>query len=85
MHTEALPARPSADELLHALGHAVIVTDRQGRVLFWNGAAEQLYGWPAEEAVGRDITDVTVPEATVIRLTLTSPVMTAVNAGTTPL
>ena len=62
MDTEALPVRPSADELLHALGHAVIATDTQGTVLFWNGAAEQLYGWPAAEAVGRDITEVTVPE-----------------------
>ncbi|HEX5916895.1 MAG TPA: PAS domain-containing protein [Nocardioides sp.] len=62
MDTEALPMRPSADELLHALGHAVIATDTQGTVLFWNGAAEQLYGWPATEAVGRDITGVTVPE-----------------------
>jgi PAS domain S-box-containing protein len=62
MDTEALPVRPSADELLHALGHAVIATDTRGTVLFWNGAAEQLYGWPAAEAVGRDITEVTVPE-----------------------
>lgn len=62
METEALPVRPSADELLHALGHAVIATDTRGTVLFWNGAAEQLYGWPADEAVGRDITEVTVPE-----------------------
>ena len=53
--------RPSADELLHALGHAVIATDVHGTVLFWNGAAEQLYGWPAADAVGRDITEVTVP------------------------
>ena len=42
METEALPARPSADELLQALGHAVIATDLQGTVLFWNDAAEQL-------------------------------------------
>jgi PAS domain S-box-containing protein len=62
MDSEALPVRPSADELLHALGHAVIATDTAGTVLFWNGAAEQLYGWPAAEAVGRDITEVTVPE-----------------------
>lgn len=62
MDTEALPVRPSADELLHALGHAIIATDTRGTVLFWNGAAEQLYGWPAAEAVGRDITEVTVPE-----------------------
>ena len=61
MGSEAL-LRPSADELLHALGHAVIATDMQGTVLFWNSAAEQLYGWPAAEAVGRDIAEVTVPE-----------------------
>jgi PAS domain S-box-containing protein len=62
MGTEPLPLRPSADELLHALGHAVIATDTQGTVLSWNSAAEQLYGWPAAEAVGRDIAEVTVPE-----------------------
>ena len=54
--------RPSADEMLQALGHAVIATDASGTVLYWNGAAEQMYGWPADEAVGRDITEVTVPE-----------------------
>ena len=62
MDTEALAVSPSADELLHALGHAVIATDTRGTVLFWNGAAEQLYGWPAADAVGRDVTEVTVPE-----------------------
>ena len=62
MTTKAVPVRPSADELLHALGHAVIATDTRGTVLFWNGAAEELYGWPAAEAVGRDVTEVTVPE-----------------------
>ena len=61
MDTEALSVRPSADELLDALGHAVIATDTRGTVLFWNGAAEQLYGWPAAEAIGRDVTEVTVP------------------------
>lgn len=62
MDTELLPLVPSADELLDALGHAVIATDTQGTVLSWNSAAEQLYGWPAAEAVGRVITEVTVPE-----------------------
>ncbi len=62
METDAVPVHPSADELLHALGHAVIATDMRGTVLFWNGAAEQMYGWPAALALGRDITEVTVPE-----------------------
>ena len=62
MEAPALPVRPSAEELLQALGHAVIATDPQGSVLFWNDAAEKLYGWPAADAVGRNITEVTVPE-----------------------
>ncbi|MCY4725595.1 PAS domain-containing protein [Nocardioides sp. STR2] len=62
METGTRPARPSSDELLQALGHAVIATDAQGTVVFWNAAAEELYGWPAADAVGRDITEVTVPE-----------------------
>jgi PAS domain S-box-containing protein len=62
MSMQTLSDSPSADELLDALGHAVIATDTQGTVVAWNGAAEQLYGWPAAEALGRAITDVTVPE-----------------------
>ena len=62
MVTQTLPVHPSADEMLQAIGHAVIATDTRGTVLYWNEAAEQLYGWPAADAVGRDITEVTVPE-----------------------
>ncbi|HET8768516.1 PAS domain-containing protein [Phycicoccus sp. M110.8] len=78
MDTKALPPRPSADELLDALGHAVIATDTQGTVLSWNGAAEQLYGWPAAEAVGRDIAEVTVPE---LSRKAAEEIMTALRDG----
>jgi PAS domain S-box-containing protein len=78
MVTEALPLQPSADELLHALGHAVIATDTQGTVLAWNDAAEQLYGWPAAEALGRDITQVTVPE---LSRQAAEEIMTALREG----
>ena len=78
MDTEAVPLRPSADELLDALGHAVIATDMQGTVLSWNGAAEQLYGWPAAEALGRDITEVTVPE---LSRQAAAEIMTALREG----
>src|SRR3954453_9587207 len=52
-----------ADRLLSFLGHAVIATDLGGRIVRWNAAAERLYGWTAEETLGRNIADVTVPEA----------------------
>jgi two-component system cell cycle sensor histidine kinase/response regulator CckA len=34
---------------------AVTATDREGRITSWNPAAERLYGWTAEEAIGRHI------------------------------
>ena len=38
---------------------AVIATDDAGTILYWNGHAEALYGWKAEEALGRSVLDVT--------------------------
>ena len=45
--------------LLDAVGHAVIATDLAGTIQYWNHAAERLYGWTADEVVGRDITTIT--------------------------
>lgn len=35
---------------------AMLTTDKQGMILFWNRAAEQMFGWKREEAVGRNVT-----------------------------
>ena len=51
-----------ADLQLASLGQAVITTDPDGVVIYWNPAAEELYGWTAEEAVGRDIATLSVPD-----------------------
>ncbi|MET0743593.1 MAG: PAS domain S-box protein, partial [Microvirga sp.] len=45
--------------LLDAVDEAVIATDLQGTVIFWNRFAERLYGWPAAEAMGRPVVDLT--------------------------
>ena len=45
--------------LIDAVGEAVIATDPQGNVVYWNEAAKRLYGWSAEEVMGRPITEVT--------------------------
>lgn len=42
-------------QLLDTVEQAVIVTDKNGSVVFWNTFAEDLYGWPAEEAKGKNI------------------------------
>jgi PAS domain S-box-containing protein len=45
--------------LLDAVGEAVIATDMDGRIMYWNAFAEQLYGWSADEVLGRDVSLVT--------------------------
>jgi PAS domain S-box-containing protein len=40
--------------LLEHAHDAIFVRDPQERVTFWNRGAEQLYGWTAEEAIGRN-------------------------------
>jgi PAS domain S-box-containing protein len=45
--------------LLDAVGEAVMATDLNGRISYWNAAAEKLYGWTAEEVLGRDVLEVT--------------------------
>ena len=49
-------------QLLDSLGHAVIATDLDGRIVYWNRAAEHLYGWNSSEVLGRNVTKVTVPQ-----------------------
>lgn len=46
-------------KLLDAVGSAVIATDLDGIVQYWNPAAEKLYGWSSSEAVGKNIVDLT--------------------------
>ncbi|MGM0621699.1 MAG: PAS domain-containing sensor histidine kinase, partial [Bacteroidota bacterium] len=46
-------------ELINNVGQAVIATDLQGKVIYWNNAAEKIYGWSPSEAMGQNIMDLT--------------------------
>jgi PAS domain S-box-containing protein len=53
------PERPAAGpvvsgDLLEAMPVAVIAADRNGRITHWNRRAEELFGWPAAQVVGRE-------------------------------
>jgi diguanylate cyclase (GGDEF)-like protein/PAS domain S-box-containing protein len=48
--------------LLDAVGQAVIATDENDRIMYWNRAAELTYGWSAAEAFGQDISTVAVSD-----------------------
>ncbi len=65
-------------QLLDAVDQAVIATDLDGRILHWNQAAEQLYGWPRDEVIGRNILGVTVSPAQVEQA---SAIMAALRQG----
>jgi PAS domain S-box-containing protein len=41
--------------LLDKAQDAIVVRDLEHRILYWNRSAERLYGWTAQEAVGRSI------------------------------
>ncbi|MCA1597122.1 MAG: PAS domain S-box protein, partial [Chloroflexi bacterium] len=49
------------DRLLQAVEQAIIATDPDGRIAYWNEFAEGLYGWRKEEVLGRNILEITVP------------------------
>ena len=49
--------------LLDTVEQSVIATDLDGIVIYWNQFAQKLYGWTAEEAIGRQIVELTTPEA----------------------
>jgi diguanylate cyclase (GGDEF)-like protein/PAS domain S-box-containing protein len=40
-------------DILATVSQAIIATDAQNVVIYWNDAAEQLYGWCAKDAVGQ--------------------------------
>jgi PAS domain S-box-containing protein len=47
--------------LASELADALIIADTSGTICFWNGAAEQLFGWPASRALGASL-DLIIPE-----------------------
>lgn len=48
--------------LLNTVQQAVIATDLNGTVTFWNQFAEKLYGWTAVEALGQSVMNLTTPD-----------------------
>jgi PAS domain S-box-containing protein len=49
------------EQLLHALGDGVIVSDSSGKITFWNAAATRIFGFAGNEAIGQSL-DLIVPQ-----------------------
>jgi PAS domain S-box-containing protein len=64
--------------LLNTVEQAVIATDPSGRIIYWNGFSEKLYGWQSAEVIGRNIVDVTPSDASTVQA---HEIMSRVRAG----
>jgi PAS domain S-box-containing protein len=53
-----------AEHLIDRAPAAIIATDMDGIVLYWNRGAEALYGWSADEAVGASVMNLVVDPKT---------------------
>ncbi|KAK3140006.1 hypothetical protein QOZ80_5AG0393980 [Eleusine coracana subsp. coracana] len=51
--SSALPERQYS-RVLQSLGQSVHILDLDGRIIYWNRSAENLFGYPASEALGQD-------------------------------
>jgi PAS domain S-box-containing protein len=49
------------DALLHSMSDAIIASDSDGRITFWNPGAERIFGFSRAEAMGRSL-DLIIPE-----------------------
>lgn len=50
--------------LLDSIGEAIIATDLQGKITAWNRAAEAVYGWSGEQALGSPLEQLMVSKNT---------------------
>jgi PAS domain S-box-containing protein len=65
MNSSKVPAKPEMEtELLRAVVEssldAIVCVDEDDRIILWNEAAEQLFGYTREEALGMPVTDILV-------------------------
>lgn len=56
--TEAHQRLREQAELLDKAQDAIFVADMDGSFIYWNKGAERLYGWPAQEIIGRPVRDI---------------------------
>lgn len=50
-----------AEQLLNAVGDAIVVSDSCGTIRFWNPSAERIFGFTEKEVLGQSL-DLIIPE-----------------------
>ncbi|MBN3757615.1 PAS domain S-box protein [Paraburkholderia sp. Tr-20389] len=49
------------EQLVNVIGDAVVISDKSGAITLWNPAAERMFGFTQEEALGKSL-DLIIPE-----------------------
>jgi PAS domain S-box-containing protein len=49
------------EQLVNAIGDAVVISDKHGAITLWNPAAERMFGFTQQEALGQSL-DLIIPE-----------------------
>jgi PAS domain S-box-containing protein len=57
LHSEIQGARDFLQSIIENSADAIITTDTHGRFTFWSPAAKEIFGYGAEEIIGRSIAD----------------------------
>jgi PAS domain S-box-containing protein len=60
-NTRALTGSSLLEALLQTSSDAIVVSDAEGRIVFWNPGATRIFGFDAVEAVGQSL-DLIIPE-----------------------
>ena len=60
MHT-ASPSPVDLQQLVSALGDAIVIADAGGKIIVWNPAAERIFGYAQGEALGNSL-DIITPQ-----------------------
>jgi two-component system cell cycle sensor histidine kinase/response regulator CckA len=50
-----MPDQPEECRMLDRAGDAVILSDCDGAITYWNRGAEEIYGWSSKEAIGQNV------------------------------
>ena len=61
MNSNALQNAIDSDQLVDAIGDAIVISDASGAIILWNPAAERMFGFTQDEALGQSL-DIIIPE-----------------------
>jgi PAS domain S-box-containing protein len=59
--SEDVPVEQLYSQLVQGMAEAVIIASNDGTILEWNAAAERVFGWSRQQAVGENI-DMLIPD-----------------------